>query len=436
VRGIPVRIRLAFWLWPIALTAAIRPLDGILRFVLLAFLVTLVHEWGHATALRMAGQLPSIELGGYGGVTYGQRRLGTGESVTVSLIGPVTTLVVVGIPAWLLSQVGTVAHSEAVAPWINDLVRLGLWWSLINLLPILPFDGGHIAERLLGRPATMVLGLSLSGYGCLWAHDHHNPLVGVLFGAVLALNLVACFRWERPSVAADIDFDWSTALQAGRHGGHGAHPAGRGGQRGPRIADFAAIERSIDEVEQLEAMAWSAVRAGRFGMAGRLTNQAADAMSPYLLAAVAAGADRQREALDRFEEGLFGGTPPPPDALAPLVVAGLLPYLADRLAALSRGPGAPALAVLQGGLHDAGLFGEAAAVGMVRLRTVLGDERARVCFEVACNLARSGVPDAALLRLTDAVEAGFVSGEILDLEPDLDSLRSLDAYQQVRSLLE
>jgi hypothetical protein len=183
-------------------------------------------------------------------------------------------------------------------------------------------------------------------------------------------------------------------------------------------------------------MAWSAVRARRFGMANRLANQAAGAMSPYLLAAVAAGTSHNRAALDCFEEGLFSGAPPPPDALAPVALAGLLPLLADRLAALSRGPGGPALATLQRSLHETGLYGQAAEVGLVRLRTVTGDDRARVCFEVACNLARSGVYAAALLRLTDAVEAGLVSGEILDLEPDLDSLRSLEGYQQVRARLD
>jgi hypothetical protein len=263
-------------------------------------------------------------------------------------------------------------------------------------------------------------------------------MAGRLAGAVLMLNVLACLRPDRADGGQKGEPPFGSSAQDRRGASASAHPSGRGAglSRPDSAEELAELDRRLQEVERLEEMAWAAVRGAKFGLADRLARQAPESVSPYLLAAVAAGSGRRREALDRFEEGLFANAAPPRDSLAPLVGSGLLPFLVDRLAALSRGPGGPALATLQWSLHGGDLFDHAAEVGMARLRLVDGDERARICFEVACNLARGSVPETALVRLTDAVEGGFASGEILDLEPDLDSLRSLEGYQRVRAQLD
>jgi stage IV sporulation protein FB len=148
-----VRIRYTFFLVSV-LAASRRDLTGILIWVGVVLVSVLVHEIGHASAARTFGQNPKIELHAMGGVTTwtSMDTLRWRQRVIVSSSGPAFGFVA-GALVWLLAaSLPPVGRLGAIA--ISDLVWVNLGWGVFNLLPILPLDGGQIAEALLERKYT------------------------------------------------------------------------------------------------------------------------------------------------------------------------------------------------------------------------------------------------------------------------------------------
>jgi len=120
---------------------------------------TLLHELGHALAARNSGADASISLDFMAGYTSFRPRipLTKWRRVFISIAGPATQIIVsvgvlvaMGVNPFDLDSVG---EQDATA---------AIWWAgpaigLINLIPVLPLDGGHIAqtglEAALRRPA-------------------------------------------------------------------------------------------------------------------------------------------------------------------------------------------------------------------------------------------------------------------------------------------
>lgn len=123
--------------------------------IIVATVAVLVHELAHAFAFRRYGQEPSIVLWGLGGLTYGQSKLSPGRDIVTSAVGPLAGIVLMGLPAWALQHYvlpGRLPLNELgalAAITVNDVKWFALIWSLINLLPLIPLDGGHITEAVL-----------------------------------------------------------------------------------------------------------------------------------------------------------------------------------------------------------------------------------------------------------------------------------------------
>ncbi len=136
--GIPVLIQPWFFL-----TAALigpRDLPGLALWVPVVLAGVLAHELGHALAALRYGRSPTIVLHGFGGATsWGGARLSPGRRIAVTAAGPAVGLAI-GAAALAaahgLSPVGTPARL------LSDLVWVNLGWAVLNLLPILPLDGG------------------------------------------------------------------------------------------------------------------------------------------------------------------------------------------------------------------------------------------------------------------------------------------------------
>lgn len=123
-------------------------------WMLVAGLAILVHELGHALTARMAGSSPSIALVGLGGVTTFVPRDPDNRAVSIgiSAAGPGIGLLA-GAGLWLVNQ----NVEPAAGSWAETALVYGLFttiiWSVLNLLPALPLDGGHILQELLpGTP--------------------------------------------------------------------------------------------------------------------------------------------------------------------------------------------------------------------------------------------------------------------------------------------
>lgn len=152
--GIPIEIHPSFFVIGVLL-ASNRLQEPVLLVEWLAILTfsILGHELGHALAYRAFGLLPSIELYSFGGLTRGEGRadLSTGQAVLVSFAGPGVGLFLGGLAYALVHFTGYQPPSELAAVALSDFLFINVIWSLVNLLPILPLDGGNISSSLFRR---------------------------------------------------------------------------------------------------------------------------------------------------------------------------------------------------------------------------------------------------------------------------------------------
>lgn len=154
--GFPVHLDLSF----VIIMGILGYYPGVtLRDMALWLLITpvavLVHEFGHAVVARATGARPQIALAGFGGVTsyVPTRPLSRVWSLGISLAGPAVGLVIGAGLAYLLATADLDRDS-----WQQQALFVGKWttlgWSLLNLLPVLPLDGGQAMRELLpGDPA-------------------------------------------------------------------------------------------------------------------------------------------------------------------------------------------------------------------------------------------------------------------------------------------
>jgi Zn-dependent protease len=147
---VPVRIHVSFLLIGLLLgLGAQRGVLGGLLFATSFLLSFLAHEVAHAFAAHRVGGPAEVRLTLFGGgLATRTRSLTWGRRAFVSLAGPAMSIVI-GAGAFGIARVHPTAVSGiAVAPFIGGL---NLGWGLLNLLPILPLDGGHALVAVLDR---------------------------------------------------------------------------------------------------------------------------------------------------------------------------------------------------------------------------------------------------------------------------------------------
>ena len=150
--GFPVRVEP----WFVVVAAVLgwnsdSTIGSLLVWIAVVFVSVLVHELGHAVAARSRGADPvRIDLYGFGGLTrFSPRRpLGRVEAAGISLAGPFSGMALGGVVALIVAVVGLPdgdlpEFAVRAALWVN------LGWGLINLLPVLPLDGGHVLTAVL-----------------------------------------------------------------------------------------------------------------------------------------------------------------------------------------------------------------------------------------------------------------------------------------------
>jgi len=176
IAGIPVRVHPLFWVIAVLLGSS-SSLLNILIWVAAVFVSILVHELGHALAMRHYGQSSQIILHFAGGLTvptstawgsgWAAVALTQNQEILVSLAGPVAGFSFAGLVLAAASVMGgsivittvfgilpfPMAFLPGLGDTVNSLIMTLLWvnifWGLINLVPVHPLDGGNVARFIL-----------------------------------------------------------------------------------------------------------------------------------------------------------------------------------------------------------------------------------------------------------------------------------------------
>ena len=362
VFGIPVRVDPTFFVIVALLGFGVGDLTLLVSWVVVVFVSVLVHELGHAVAFRAYGRQPQILLQGMGGLTWASGPLSGGRDIVVSLAGPLTALVLLGLPAlW-------VDHSMEFASSTWDLVVrevffVNVIWSGVNLLPILPLDGGQVSASVLrrvmgdaGQRAAHVVSIVVAGGAALLALSMDYPF-GAMFAAFfVATNWAGLRRREQTTGGQAPLVEGYRALAAGE--------MGRDLALADRVLTWA---RDPDVVASaVELRAWARYRTdGAAAAAAVLRDMPPGATTNrFLVGCIAVGEERREEALDALAEGFALEHVGPWSVLVAEVVAraGLVEALCDRLLVTPEA-GPDSLAHLQSHLRGAGRDAEAELVG-------------------------------------------------------------------------
>ena len=205
--NIPIAVGTYFWIGSALLggNVATGPNAVALLLVWIAcvFVSIIVHELGHAFAARHFGLQPAVELQGLGGVTrmFG-RPMTRAESFWTTLCGPAAGfglyLAAFAADRWLrLSPGGDALYRTpttldlAAGSAMNFLLFINLWWTVFNLLPILPLDGGQMLRSLLGPghlKITEAVGTTLAGTLATLAALRGNWYMAIFLGYLAFVN--------------------------------------------------------------------------------------------------------------------------------------------------------------------------------------------------------------------------------------------------------
>ena len=231
--GIPVRVHPGFWIlgvilgWRNANYIAERVGQNMLAVILVwlavLFISILVHELGHALTARAFGWPPQILLYHFGGLAmYSPLRGHTPKrSIMISLAGPSAGFVLYGLvvclefiliqnralPLGVEVDTGRIVlmNDSLFVESIRDLKWINLYWGLINLLPVLPLDGGRVSEQILGMlrirnsdEVCVKIGIVIGGGVALLFLMDEKIYAGFLFAFLCVSNiqtLQANRRW-------------------------------------------------------------------------------------------------------------------------------------------------------------------------------------------------------------------------------------------------
>lgn len=209
--GIPVDVQPWFWMTAVLFQFSLLQRGRYAElavWVLVVFVAVLIHELGHALAVRRHRVQPTITLYWMGGLTTWRavlpvRRL---DGFIISLAGPFAGFLAAGLVLGAMTLLSR--YSPQTYGALPDLLFAGVrmfmfanvYWGLFNLIPVQPLDGGHALEYALGpRRERLAAGISFLA-GALGAA--YFVSTGNIYPALL-LGLAAVQSLQRLRSASD-----------------------------------------------------------------------------------------------------------------------------------------------------------------------------------------------------------------------------------------
>lgn len=212
---IPLTIRLGFWVMAFLFGwIATASMSGTLIWVAVILISVLVHELGHAGMYLLFGQKSVVELTMFGGMTatISSKRppLSAWQMILVELAGPIAGFLLAGCAT--LFGGGLDLDPKTLGGYALSLfVVLNLIWSVANLIPVLPLDGGQVLRTLMssifgtGSLRWSFLVSALISFSVAAGSLYLGYILGGLFFFLLGIqNAVSWWNSRRLSEA---DFD-------------------------------------------------------------------------------------------------------------------------------------------------------------------------------------------------------------------------------------
>ena len=153
--GIPIQT--SFWFFPFLAGIGWIVSDGHLLvipiFVLAMTLALLAHEFGHALVGRwLGGRGPEIYLVFFGGLcAFRHASFTRWREMGMVAAGPLVNLLLGGLVFLLLYPDLNAGRAWWAGAFLNWFIVVNLFLGILNLIPVLPLDGGHILRLLVGH---------------------------------------------------------------------------------------------------------------------------------------------------------------------------------------------------------------------------------------------------------------------------------------------
>lgn len=173
--NIPVRVEPWFWI-TLALIGGAMGLNSkealmqVLIFVVAGFISVLVHELGHALTARHFRHRVYIVLQAFGGyAAYQGGSHSRKNTLLITAAGPAIQIALGFVALAFANQFD--AMSPQALYFLRVLYGISFIWAILNLLPILPMDGGRLLETALGprriKTTLMISIVTAIGIGLL-----------------------------------------------------------------------------------------------------------------------------------------------------------------------------------------------------------------------------------------------------------------------------
>jgi stage IV sporulation protein FB len=204
---IPVTVHLWFLLVGVFLMGNVTSPPLVILWLLIFFASVLAHELGHAFAGIAFGLEPRIDLHGMGGTTsWRHKNVSAAKKIIISLAGPAVGIVFGGLVYFFQSAVLGENPSLMAEQAVSWIIFVNLIWGLLNLLPMLPLDGGNVMAHSLSA-AMGEKGMRVA----------HYISIAVAIGVGL-LALVMRLGWWSMAMAALFAFQNIKAIRPAQNG--------------------------------------------------------------------------------------------------------------------------------------------------------------------------------------------------------------------------
>jgi Zn-dependent protease len=205
---IPVQILPSFFLMTFLLNVGLSSVSELIAWAVVVLASVLAHELGHAAVARAFGLAPQIQLHGMGGTTSWApaRTLAVPQRIAISLAGPFAGFLVAAVVRYGIPQ--STWHGALGALVYGDLLFVNFGWGILNLLPMLPLDGGNVMAELMNvfthgrgeRPAR-IFSIAVAVLAALL-----SLRIGWWWPCLLAASFAAT-NWQRLSFLKDVETD-------------------------------------------------------------------------------------------------------------------------------------------------------------------------------------------------------------------------------------